>query len=629
MEEEEVHLQVPNRGGLTPPDSEAADTEPSTLLHKLKGGINKNVQLKVDNVLQEVKGFSDSEKLYLYLQLPSGPSHGDKSSSISSSDPYPTSTADQMHACNWIRNHLEEHPDTCLPKQDVYDAYKRYCDNLSYRLLSAANFGKIMRDVFPNFKARRLGGRGQSKYCYGGIRRKTVVSMPSLPSLDLKLPDPLEAKEADKSQQNEVLMSAAISLICEWAQRVLMRQFDTVVDLARFLVMEHLISPRTKNAMVVMEELMTENMLKTQKDPKHRQQPKNAGKDVEERTQDLQTEASKGTVPCVQSGKEDGPAASRGKQTSAADVDSVINRFAPIRPKAQAKKLVAISTAGVGRCIAPSALPVRMSAIPPPVPLALPPGANSTGIVTAGNVPLLKKVTVILPGLAPGPVRLPVPEVPPAAGSLNLPNSKGPANSPKVSKPKDGKCRLARPKSPSTGASSRKRPAGTLPASEEGLLSKKRRGRPRKALEGQGNPEGLAEATSSGITGAKEVPAARLAPDAARWPENASHATPAPQVPAPLPAMDAAAASAPSLPTQLTSPVDGSAKPRAGASPPPPALSQPRTNSGLTELGARKTSVIRQLPSLACQDTKGRITDAQDSQNLQATTAVPTSLGLP
>lgn len=33
-------------------------------------------------------------------------------------------SAEQMHACTWIRNHLEEYLDTCLPKQDVYDAYK-------------------------------------------------------------------------------------------------------------------------------------------------------------------------------------------------------------------------------------------------------------------------------------------------------------------------------------------------------------------------------------------------------------------------------------------------------------------------------------------------------------------------
>ncbi|KGL86762.1 DNA-binding protein RFX5, partial [Charadrius vociferus] len=65
---------------------------------------------------------------------------------------------------------------------------RRYCDNLCCRPLSAANFGKIIREIFPNIKARRLGGRGHCQtYCYSGIRRKTVVSLPPLPSLDLKV----------------------------------------------------------------------------------------------------------------------------------------------------------------------------------------------------------------------------------------------------------------------------------------------------------------------------------------------------------------------------------------------------------------------------------------------------------
>ncbi|CAM4622588.1 unnamed protein product, partial [Lepidochelys kempii] len=79
----------------------------------------KSVQNKVDSILQDVQKFSDNDKLYLYLQLPSGPSSGEKSSLDLSS----LSTAEHMHACNWIRNHLEEHTDTCLPKQDVYDTY--------------------------------------------------------------------------------------------------------------------------------------------------------------------------------------------------------------------------------------------------------------------------------------------------------------------------------------------------------------------------------------------------------------------------------------------------------------------------------------------------------------------------
>lgn len=109
---------------------------------------------------------------------------------------------------------------------------RKHCESLQQRPLSAANFGKIIRDIFPNIKARRLGGRGQSKYplhqpvsltrssisivslhslsfgrvlsllldhvfvtyCYSGIRRKTVLNMPLLPNLDLKN-DPVRNSE--------------------------------------------------------------------------------------------------------------------------------------------------------------------------------------------------------------------------------------------------------------------------------------------------------------------------------------------------------------------------------------------------------------------------------------------------
>lgn len=42
----------------------------------------------------------------------------------SSSEPSILSNEEYMHAYRWIRNHLEEHMDTCLPKQSVYDAYR-------------------------------------------------------------------------------------------------------------------------------------------------------------------------------------------------------------------------------------------------------------------------------------------------------------------------------------------------------------------------------------------------------------------------------------------------------------------------------------------------------------------------
>ncbi|KAI1902325.1 hypothetical protein AGOR_G00043600 [Albula goreensis] len=259
MAEDGPQAAAPSRdgGGLDPGET---GSEPSMLLQKLKSNIPKNIQSKVDFILQEVQRFSDSDKLYLYLQLPSGPGTGEKSGGDSSS----FNTSDQLHACNWIRSHLEEHADTCLPKQDVYEAYRRYCDNLQYRPLSAANFGKIIRDIFPNIKARRLGGRGQSKYpftrtqlldsavvtyCYSGIRRKSVLSMPLLPSLDLKN-DPSELTELVQTYKQEVT-EAACELICDWAQKILKRSFDTVVEIARFLVQEHIVNPRCSQAELV------------------------------------------------------------------------------------------------------------------------------------------------------------------------------------------------------------------------------------------------------------------------------------------------------------------------------------------------------------------------------------------
>ncbi|XP_039721449.1 DNA-binding protein RFX7 isoform X3 [Pteropus medius] len=226
-------------------------TEASALQHEIKNSICKTVQSKVDCILQEVEKFTDLEKLYLYLQLPSGLSNGEKSDQNAMS----SSRAQQRHAFFWIRNTLEEHPETSLPKQEVYDEYKSYCDNLGYHPLSAADFGKIMKNVFPNMKARRLGTRGKSKYCYSGLRKKAFVHMPTLPNLDFhKTGDGLEGAEPSGQLQNidEEVISSACRLVCEWAQKVLSQPFDTVLELARFLVKSHYIGTKSMAALTVM-----------------------------------------------------------------------------------------------------------------------------------------------------------------------------------------------------------------------------------------------------------------------------------------------------------------------------------------------------------------------------------------
>ncbi|KAG7230495.1 hypothetical protein INR49_024604, partial [Caranx melampygus] len=221
--------------------------------------------------LQDVEKFSDIEKLYLYLKLPSGPS---SSTDKSDQSALTSSRTQQMHAFSWIRNHLEEYPETSLPKQEVYDEYKSFCDNLNYHPLSAADFGKMMKNVFPNMKARRLGMRGKSKYpllewivtvwplslvidhLLFGLRKRPFVHMPSLPTLELhKTGEGLQCDVLDSPGQlssiKEEVRFAACDLVCEWAQKVLKRQFDAVEDLARFLIDSHYISNKSLAALTI------------------------------------------------------------------------------------------------------------------------------------------------------------------------------------------------------------------------------------------------------------------------------------------------------------------------------------------------------------------------------------------
>lgn len=52
--------------------------------------------------------------------------------------------------------------------------------------LSQADFGKVMKQVYPKVRARRLGTRGNSRYCYSGLQRRHKLDTPSLPDLSDK-----------------------------------------------------------------------------------------------------------------------------------------------------------------------------------------------------------------------------------------------------------------------------------------------------------------------------------------------------------------------------------------------------------------------------------------------------------
>lgn len=83
----------------------------------------------------------------------------------------------------WILSHLEEDQNVSLPKQEVYDEYRAYCQANRFEPLCVADFGKAMKHALPCIKPRRLGQRGNSRYCYSGLRKKYRIEPPSLPDM--------------------------------------------------------------------------------------------------------------------------------------------------------------------------------------------------------------------------------------------------------------------------------------------------------------------------------------------------------------------------------------------------------------------------------------------------------------
>ncbi|XP_019412483.1 PREDICTED: DNA-binding protein RFX5 isoform X2 [Crocodylus porosus] len=480
MADKELSAKLSKKGSLPPGSSPGDATEPSTLLQKLKSTISKLVQNKVDSILQDVQKFSDNDKLYLYLQLPSGPSSGEKSSLDLNS----LNTAEHMYACNWIRNHLEEHTDTCLPKQDVYDAYKRYCDNLCCRPLSAANFGKIIREIFPHIKARRLGGRGQSKYCYSGIRRKTVVSMPPLPSLDLKVTETSERMDLVQSYNDEV-MDAACALTCDWAEKILKRSFNNIVEVAQFLIQQHIISSRSAKADLVMAMVVSESSDNIHKENRTPQTSKKNGLETPDSTakNQLQSKKESNSKASVLPRAEKKKPPEAPKQVSSPQVNALVARLPLLLPRIQPGDRVVAAGAQAVRSSPPVLAPkitaapvggaVKMATLPLPVgttssslPISMAPGVNgAAGLVSQqAAVPM---INMILPNVPPA-VGIPVAEIP--ANPKNTTNGDG--HSPR--KTSDGQaCSLQE----ATRIKGIKRPP-ELPS--EAATLKRKRGRPRK-----------------------------------------------------------------------------------------------------------------------------------------------------
>ncbi|KAG1680217.1 DNA-binding protein Rfx5 [Nymphon striatum] len=125
------------------------------------GGQTDKSHQKVTEILNKVLQLSNTEKLLLYLKLPTGNSEVP----LKINPNYPLGNRTHVtQAFTWIRTHLDEDNEVSLQKDEVYHSYKAYCSLHSIKVLSQADFGKAIKQVFPNVKPRRLGMQNENVF---------------------------------------------------------------------------------------------------------------------------------------------------------------------------------------------------------------------------------------------------------------------------------------------------------------------------------------------------------------------------------------------------------------------------------------------------------------------------------
>jgi len=209
--------------------------------------VSPESQRSVETILEQVHKLSTLDKLLLYLKLPTGRPADTCDPLRQPLNPLGSRSEIQL-TINWIRSHYEEDPQVSLPKHEVYDDYSGYCSINSVKPLSTADFGKVMKQVFPAVRPRRLGTRGNSRYCYAGLRKRIKLDPPVTPDISS---EPGRSRDSLGGGEEEV-SNAASFLIREWVEKLLGVKFDNLPDLALHLLEKMYVDNRSVAAFTLL-----------------------------------------------------------------------------------------------------------------------------------------------------------------------------------------------------------------------------------------------------------------------------------------------------------------------------------------------------------------------------------------
>lgn len=110
-----------------------------------------------------------------------------------------------------------------------------------------------MKQVYPQVRPRRLGTRGNSRYCYAGLKKRLKLEEPMTPECGAsgngKL---LNLKNLDYDCE---LNEAASTLIREWAGKLLNAKFTSLKDLTLYLIDKMFVDNRSSAAHTILSSM--------------------------------------------------------------------------------------------------------------------------------------------------------------------------------------------------------------------------------------------------------------------------------------------------------------------------------------------------------------------------------------
>lgn len=254
------------------PDDCATDKEREVRIQQIfESAIGDNSKKQIVDILEKISSLRPPERLLLYLRMPGG--YPETDPLRQSQNPLGT-RSEINHTINWVRSHLEHDPNVSIPKQEVYEDYIAFCERIDIKPLSTADFGKVMKQVFPGIRPRRLGTRGHSRYCYAAMRKATKLAAPKLPDLSTassssgsvgsrnKKPG---AEDDDDDDEHVPTDEEAWKVIKVWAEAMLPSSFGSINELAGFINKNNLNSPASIASRQLLQKKLMQREIKERK----------------------------------------------------------------------------------------------------------------------------------------------------------------------------------------------------------------------------------------------------------------------------------------------------------------------------------------------------------------------------